>query len=256
MTEIPADLGRYYATDGYGAGADVMTPDLRRREQAKLSLISRFAGPGPMVEVGPGPGLFTRVAKANGFDITALEMDPHYCTYLRQELGVEVVETDAPEHVLPSLRQSRAVVMWHAIEHVPHPWELLSRSVENLLPGGVLALSTPNPGSLQFRILGRRWTHVDAPRHLQLIPPHALERKLAGLGMRLVLMTTSDPVGKVLNRSGWEAAVRMHPARRPTTMLGLHLARAITFTLSPIERHGLNGAAYTAVFVRGDGPSP
>jgi hypothetical protein len=98
--------------------------------------------------------------------------------------------------------------------------------------------------------MGRYWTHVDAPRHLQLIPAGALAGCLAARGLRQVHITTTDPVGRVLDRAGWEAAVRRHPARRPPSMNGLHLARAITIAMSSIERRDLNGAAYTALFTR------
>jgi 2-polyprenyl-3-methyl-5-hydroxy-6-metoxy-1,4-benzoquinol methylase len=251
LSDVPVDLGRYYAADGYGQGGQPLSAELVRRERAKLELMGELAAPGPIVEIGPGPGLFTRVAKAGGFDVTALEMDAHYCRYLREEVGVNAIQTTHPETVLPTLPPSRAVVLWHVIEHLPRPWEVLERSVQNLAPGGIIALSSPNPDSLQFRALGRYWTHVDAPRHLQLIPASALERRLAALGMRLLRITTADPVGRALNRAGWEAAARRHPAHRALTMSQLHLAHAITLALAPVERRGLLGAAYTAVFVRG-----
>ncbi len=250
LTEVPTYLGRYYPVHGYGHGSQHLTPELVCRETAKLELMQELAPPGPIIEIGPGPGLFTRVAKAAGFEVTALEMDPHYCRHLTEQLGVRAIQTTDPESVLPTLPPSQAVVMWHVIEHLPRPWEVLERSVENLAPGGIIALSCPNPDSLQFRALGRYWTHVDAPRHLQLIPASALERRLAALGMRLVRITTADPVGKALNRMGWEAMARRHPARRAQTMNQLHVARAITLALAAVERRGLQGAAYTAVFVR------
>ena len=250
LTEVPADLGRYYVVEGYGRGNQHIIPELVSRETAKLELMQELAPPGPIVEIGPGPGLFTRVAKDAGFEVTALEMDPHYCSYLSDQVGVMAIQTTEPEAVLPTLPPSRGVVMWHVIEHLPRPWEVLERSVENLAPGGILALSCPNPDSLQFRTLGRYWTHLDAPRHLQLIPSSALERRMAALGMCLVRITTTDPVGKALNRMGWEAVARRHTARRAQTMNQLHFAHAITLALAPVERRGLAGAAYTAVFAR------
>jgi SAM-dependent methyltransferase len=250
LTDIPADLARYYAADGYGSAEDELTPELREREQAKLRMLSSVVAGGSMVEIGPGPGLFTRVAKSEGYDVTAIEMDPGYCRYLRDDLGVRVMQSDTPQDVLAELPPSDAIVMWHSLEHLPDPRAVLERAADNLAPGGVLAVSTPNRDSLQFRLMGRYWTHVDAPRHLQLIPARALADFLAARGLGQVHITTTDPVGLVLDRAGWEAAVRRHPARRPPSMSGLHLARAITIAMSPVERRDLNGAAYTALFTR------
>ena len=60
--------------------------------------------------------------------------------------------------------------MWHVIEHLRRPWEVIERAAANLQDGGVLAIATPNPRALQFKLLRRRWAHLDAPRHLFLIP--------------------------------------------------------------------------------------
>jgi 2-polyprenyl-3-methyl-5-hydroxy-6-metoxy-1,4-benzoquinol methylase len=250
LEQVPPDLERYYATDGYGSPEEEMVSEFLRRELAKLELITRLTSPGPMVEIGPGPGLFTRTAQAAGFEITAIEMDDRYCRYLTEVLGVRAIQSDSPSEVLPTLSPTRAIVMWHVLEHLLDPWETLDRCVEILEPGGILAISTPNPQSIQFRLLGRYWAHVDAPRHLQLIPARTLERKMSELGLRRALTTTVDPVGLELNRMGWEFALRRHPARRASSATSMRVAKAITAVVGPIERRGLAGAAYTSVFVR------
>ena len=146
--------------------------------------------------------------------------------------------------------QPSAIVLWHVLEHLPRPWEVVERAAWCLKPGGVLALAMPNPDSMQFRLLGARWAHVDAPRHLFLIPLSTLEARANEVGLDLVRLTTSDPAGKHWNWFGWEYALRRHPARHPSTLMSRICARLLTLGLSPFERRGLNGAAYTAVFVK------
>ncbi len=249
----PEDLGRYYAADGYGTAEEPLAGELEARERAKLELLLAQRPLRRLVEIGPGPGLFTRYASGAGLEVTAVEMDERYARRLAQLERVEVIRSDAPELVLPELGETEAVVMWHVLEHLPRPSQTLAAAVAALAPGGLLALSMPNPGSLQFRLLGRNWAHVDAPRHLQLIHLATLAERLAERGMRHVLTTTLDPVGLEMNRLGWEYAVRLHPARRPSTPTSMRLGKAITAALAPIERRGLAGAAYTAVFVREGG---
>src|SRR5271165_6512431 len=192
-------------------------PEFVRREEVKLELVRRFVGDGALVEIGPGPGQFTRVARAAGFDVTVIDRDGEYCGQIHQLLGVRAVQSEDPAEVLPGLPPSAAVAMWHAIEHLADPWGVLGACARNLQPGGVLAISTPNPDSLQFRLLGRYWMHLDAPRHLQLIPAETLRGRAAQLGLRHVLTVTTDPVGLECNRLGWEYALRLHPAIHPTT---------------------------------------
>ena len=143
--------------------------------------------------------------------------------------------------------------MWHSIEHLARPWDVIERAAENLEPGGVLAVATPNPRALQFKLLGARWAHLDAPRHLFLIPEETLARRAAELGLRASLTTTADPSGRHWNRFGWEYAVRRHPSRRPSTWATRALSLLITQALRPIETLGLNGTAYTSVFVKSIG---
>jgi 2-polyprenyl-3-methyl-5-hydroxy-6-metoxy-1,4-benzoquinol methylase len=250
LTTVPSDLARYYAAEGYGSPDDVEVPEFVQREEAKLELVRRFTHGDKMVEIGPGPGRFTRVAVRAGFDITAIEMDPEYCRHLRDALSVNAIQSNDPAEVLPTLAPSAVVAMWHVIEHLADPWRVLASCVENLQPGGVLAVSTPNPNSFQLRLFGRYWAHVDAPRHLQLIPFGTLRSRAAQLGMRHVLITTTDPVGLECNRLSWEYALRRHPARYGATPAIVHRSIQIARALSGIERRRLAGTTYTALFQR------
>ncbi len=255
MSAVPDDLGRYYATDGYGRAEEELTPESARRESAKLEMVRRFTGLGRLVEIGPGPGLFTRVSLDAGFETTAIEMDEHYSDYLREKLGVNTIHSNSPAEALRMLPPSRVVVMWHVIEHLPDPWDVLASCVENLEPGGVLAVSTPNPDSLQYRLLKERWAHVDCPRHLQLIPAPTLDERLRPLGMSRMHITTSDPTGRALSRGGWEIAVRRRPARKPVSLNSMRIAHGISLAMGPLERLDLLGAAYTAIYTRARGVS-
>jgi len=252
MPSVPDDLGTYYATDGYGSVSEE-DPRFMRGEKAKLALVSHYAQGDRMIEIGPGPGMFTRVAARAGYDVIAVDMDAEYCRQLHELLGIRAITSDDPAEVMPTLPRADVIVMWRVIEHLADPWRVLSSCVDNLQPGGLLAISTPNPSSLQFRLLKRYWAHVDAPRHLQLIPHETLKSRLAALGMRHVLTTTTDPVGLDCNRLGWEFAVRRYPARRPSTGTTMRISGNITRAASGIEHRGIHGATYTSLFVLASG---
>ena len=72
-------------------------------------------------------------------------------------------------------------------------------------------------------------------------------------------VTTSDAAGRHWNRFGWDYALRRRPSRDPVTSRGKAvavgrstLAGLISTVLAPIERRGMNGTAYTAIFVKRD----
>jgi SAM-dependent methyltransferase len=250
LADVPADLGRFYPPSYYRLPGARELDELASSEAHKVQLLRKRVAPGRLIEVGAGFGVFARAARNAGFDVTAIEMDRRSVEYLEGVVDVNALESSRPDEVLATLQPSRAVVMWHSIEHLPRPWDTLERAAENLEPGGVLAVATPNPRSLQFRLLGARWAHLDAPRHLFLIPPEALDRRAGELGLRRVLTTTSDPSGRHWNRFGWEHALRGHPARRPSTRATRALSLLLTQVIRPVEALDLNGSAYTSVFVK------
>jgi 2-polyprenyl-3-methyl-5-hydroxy-6-metoxy-1,4-benzoquinol methylase len=250
LADPPVDLGRYYPDDYYQPPPADELDRYASAEIPKLALLRPFADGGRLLDVGAGFGLFARAASNEGYDVTAIEMDARSCEYLERVVGVKAVRSDAPEEALEKLGAARVVTLWHVLEHLPRPWELLAAAAERLEPGGVLVIATPNPDSLQFRLLGARWAHVDAPRHLFLIPFAALSDRARKLGLEVAHVTTSDAAGRHWNRFGWEYALRGCPARQPSTRAIGVLSLLVTLLLSPIERSGMRGAAYTAVFVK------
>jgi len=250
LANVPADLGRYYG-DAYYELPPADEIDLHARAEApKLSFVSERVPSGSLVEIGAGFGLFSRAARNAGYDVTAIEMDARCCDYIETVVGVPAVRSDDPARALRGLAAPRAVAMWHVLEHLPDPAGVLEAIAERLEPGGVLAVALPNPQSLQFRLLRGRWAHVDAPRHVSLIPAAALTERARSLGLRRVAITTSDPAGRHWNWFGWEYAVRRFPAATPSSAATTRAALALTAAAAPFERRGLNGTAYTAVFTR------
>jgi hypothetical protein len=114
----------------------------------------------------------------------------------------------------------------------------------------VVALAAPNPDAFQFKVLGSRWTHVDAPRHLFLIPPTVLVRLGEEFGLEVVLLTTLDAGTLGWNVFGWRESLagfaRGRYARYALRLLGLLAARAAR----PLDRRGWRGSTYTLVLRR------
>jgi 2-polyprenyl-3-methyl-5-hydroxy-6-metoxy-1,4-benzoquinol methylase len=248
LTEVPTDLGRYYPEAYYELPAAADLPKLAAGEQAKVDLIAAQTAPGRLVEIGPGFGVFAFAAKRAGHTVTGIEMDARCCAYLRDTVGVEAINSAEPETVLAGLEPSRVIALWHVIEHVPAPGALLDAIAANLEPGGVAVIATPNPEALQFRLLKERWAHVDAPRHLSLMPLDALSARASRAGLRLAGLTLRDPAGRHWNRFGWEYALRRRPAGGPAGPVVNLAGIAAAQLLRPLEGRGRNGAAYTAVF--------
>jgi SAM-dependent methyltransferase len=201
-----------------------------------------------LVEIGPGWGAFCLLAKRAGFDVEAIEREPKCCEFLVSQVGVRAIRSDDPAAALGQASAPDVIVLWHVFEHLPDPWVVLEAAARRLATGGVLLIATPNPDSFQLAFFGRYWTHVDAPRHLHLIPMDLLRGRAARLGLEAELVTTTDAGSIGWNDFGWRFSLaNLAPHRllkRP-----LRLAGRIAGKLAAVmdNREG-RGSAYTAVF--------
>jgi SAM-dependent methyltransferase len=155
LDPIPTDLGRYYPASYYELPRDEQeTQELAERLQRwKLDTVLQVAKSGRLLEIGPAYGLFSYLAKQAGFEVTGVEMDPRCCDFLRNAVGINVVETNDTLAALESLPTFDVIVMWQVIEHIPDPWKTLSAAARRLAPGGVLVLDTrqtPMPSSSRY----------------------------------------------------------------------------------------------------------
>jgi SAM-dependent methyltransferase len=71
-----------------------------------------------------------------------------------------------------------AVVMEHALEHVPDPLCVLRAARDVLRPGGVLLIHVPNFNAWEVRRFGEFAIQVDLPRHLLHFEPATLATML------------------------------------------------------------------------------
>jgi hypothetical protein len=74
--------------------------------------------------------------------------------------------------------------MWHALEHVHAPMQILREANRLLVPGGKLHVAVPNIDSLPFRWFGSTWYGLDVPRHLTHFAPWTLHLMLERAGFR------------------------------------------------------------------------
>lgn len=252
LSPIPANLGHYYPQSYYTLPQSVA--DLAaaaRPEQYKVEIVRRFMPGGRLLEIGPGSGGFACLAKQAGYEVEAIEMDARVCRYLTDVIGVRAINSADVCAALKTTEPYHAITMWHNIEHLPNPLEAFAAAVDRLLPGGILVIAAPNPAAFQFKMLGRFWTHVDAPRHLYLIPLQLLTRRATELGLKTVWTTTDDSGGRGWNTFGWqESLYNLAPKIRGRRFVR-KIGSAIVSLLGPIERRELKGSAYTIVFQKG-----
>jgi hypothetical protein len=153
-----------------GRFAGVIDAVLRRTRARLAARIDRLAPPGPVLDVGAGDGTLLDALRGRGRDALGLERDSRRDDV--QEADVSELEGDWS-----------AIVFWHALEHLPAPGRAIDHAAHQLRAGGALLVAVPNSASLQARVFGDRWFHLDLPRHLVHLPDAALTERLSSLGL-------------------------------------------------------------------------
>jgi SAM-dependent methyltransferase len=127
--------------------------------------------PAQVLDAGAGGGRLVAALAAEGYDAEGIDTAPR---------GENVRRAAILEH---SAEDQDAVVMWHALEHMPDPGAAVRQAAGWLSPGGVLVVAVPNFASLQARIAGREWFHLDLPRHRTHFTPAGLRAVMRAAGV-------------------------------------------------------------------------
>jgi 2-polyprenyl-3-methyl-5-hydroxy-6-metoxy-1,4-benzoquinol methylase len=186
LGDVPAGL---YASGAYGAGTPrlhrIARPALRRFDGQRLSLVRSLAAPpARLLDAGAGRGRFVAAARAAGYEATGIEPSARG-TESAAALGAAVRRATIEQAEIE--RSSLDVVtLWHVLEHLDDPGGALSRIATWLRPGGALVVGVPNLRSLQARIAGERWYHLDVPRHRVHFTPAGLHELLRSHGFAVI----------------------------------------------------------------------
>ena len=230
----------------YGGGAPRgsgrAAPILRAFDRHRLALLARAGArpPGVLLDVGAGRGRFVAQARAAGWDARGIEPSRRGVEGARA-LGVELEQAGIQDAaVAPG--SVDAASLWHVAEHLDDPGAALSRVAGWLAPAGLLVVGVPNLGSVQARLGGGRWYHLDVPRHRTHFTVGGLHALLGRSGLEPVathhVLAEHNPFGlwqSVVSRAtrtpSWlyHALKRNAPVRSPDA-----LVTALALPLAPV----------------------
>jgi SAM-dependent methyltransferase len=250
LESIPGDLSAYYVGDYHSIPQGRRDLDVQAdHERFKIDIVREHVRDGRLLEIGPSFGAFASLAQASGFVVDAVEPDPACRAFLFDELGIQAIASVDGLKAAPSSSYD-VIALWQVFEHMPDAWEFLETAAGLVRPGGIIVIGTPNPESMQARIWGSRWTHVDAPRHVILAPPSTLIGRAERFGLSPLHLTFIDPGSLGWNTFGWGMSMaNQGSGPQSRRLLGL-LGRVIAAFFRPIERTGSRGSCYTLVLER------
>ena len=163
----------------------------------RAGVVKAVKSSGRLLDYGCGNGAFARHMSTAGFEAVGLE--PYSLGKPFEAAGLRLVQGPLSQ-VGASLGKFDVITLWHVLEHVRNPVELLTALNGHLHPGGALVISVPNFASWQSKVFGGSWFHLDPPRHLLHFEAATLTDCLARAGLSPVAETPFLPE---YGSSGW-----------------------------------------------------
>ncbi|HTY54601.1 MAG TPA: class I SAM-dependent methyltransferase [Candidatus Binataceae bacterium] len=149
---LPAgfDLNAVYRDDAYWSGGtncgyqnyDDEWKASERFYRARLARLKKLSKPGRLLEVGCAAGFFLEAARRDRWDVAGTEISDSMRQRCAERAQCPVFASI--DEVAASGQRFDCVAMFEVIEHVTDPLALLRQVRELIVPGGLLALSTPN----------------------------------------------------------------------------------------------------------------
>ena len=189
IRDLSAGGARVRLTDfAYAAYLDGSSSWLRRL--AALPVRNRLGGLPPrngsgrsLLDVGSGDGDFLRRAKTAGYQAVGQEVNPAAVASAK-DAGLDV-RLGPLEDAGFAPRSFDAVRLWHVLEHVAEPLEILRAAHALLKPSGVLVVGVPDFDSPARRMFGAQWAGLQLPFHRHHFNRRTLRRALTTGGFRV-----------------------------------------------------------------------
>ena len=193
------DLVHAYSAEYYGSATAkfagviesfLKTGEMRRaRKIMQLWSADRGETANPSIlDIGCGRGNLLTACQSMGASVLGFERQEFTMLDVQKEFIHQASLSD-PTY---SSRRFDIVVIWHALEHLDAQDALFEEISAHMNPDGLLVIAVPHYGSLQQRLFGRDWFHLDLPRHLVHIEKVWLLTRLSRFGAGRIKVSTLD----------------------------------------------------------------
>jgi SAM-dependent methyltransferase len=162
-------------------------PALRRSFARRLA---RLGAPRPgerLLDVGAAFGFGVAEARRAGWRALGIEISTAAARRAMGSAPGAIAVAHALRAPFPDACFAR-VTLWDVLEHLADPHAAMAELCRLLRPGGRLALSTGDVGSLVARVSGARWHLYTLPEHLFFYSRQSLRRLLEAHGLQVERM--------------------------------------------------------------------
>lgn len=162
-----------------GPAVAILVPPLRWPGDVAMRFLPAGRPGSRVLDIGCGSADWLRYVGEAGWKAAGVEPDPK-ARRLGRDQGFDIRESlkDFAGEAFD------AITLSHVIEHVHDPMATLRACRDQLTPGGMIYIDTPNINAVGHGIYRRHWRGLETPRHLILFSRKSLRDALeqAGFG--------------------------------------------------------------------------
>ncbi len=175
---------KQYASDEYFKGNEGGYSGYQDQEASLRLTFRRFLKElrkkynvgGSLLEIGCGYGYLLSEAKKYFRSIEATDFSEEALSSASK--FADAVYSGSIDSI-PKNKLYDCIILAHVIEHIYSPIDFLKNALSHLNPGGIMAVATPNKGSIWFTVMGKKWPSFKVPEHIVFY-----ERKTLSLLMK------------------------------------------------------------------------
>jgi 2-polyprenyl-3-methyl-5-hydroxy-6-metoxy-1,4-benzoquinol methylase len=189
----------------------------------RLRLLRPIAKPGSLLDVGAGIGQFLTIARPYFSEVCGTEVSESAVHIARQKYNLQLLAGEI-QSVEFGNKKFDNITIFHVLEHVPNPKQVIERCASLLVDGGTLTIAVPNDlysyrGKRFLRTFAARrfgrYARVGLPKivldgslaeiHLSHFTPRVLRHLMERSGLS-VIECTLDPYYVAVGFAEWRSA--------------------------------------------------
>lgn len=196
---LPAEesLNRYYSLiskekfGGIYGNIDDRFEFLVSMANKRLEKTEKYTGgPGSILDIGTGIGVFTGIALDRGWNAEGLEFTPEDCEYAREKFGLKLKQENFYD--FNEDRKYDVVTLFEVIEHLHNPLKDL-KQINNLIKeGGLLVVATPIQDTLYGKKTKENNVFWNVVTHLSYFTRDVMVKYLQDSGFEIIEISGSN----------------------------------------------------------------
>jgi SAM-dependent methyltransferase len=159
---------------------------------SRIHKMSALVNTGTVLDVGCGQAFELQALKNRCLKVYGSEYSPIYAKAISHRLDIPIFSGKLNQ--LPIKPNSlNLITFFHTLEHFTNPVSALKLAKQLLKPQGSIIIGVPNLSSLESRIFGSSWFHLDISHHFFHFTENWLIKHLTHLGFRVETITRIAP---------------------------------------------------------------